>query len=455
MKRAVILGAGISGLSLAWFLKKKYRDDLEIALIEKSGKTGGWIRSPTVDGFLFEQGPRSCRIHSNGIETLQLVEQLGLTDEVLLANPYAHKKFLYENRQLQGLPTGLISLIGSPFFYPLIKALWNDWRAPKGSGKDETIHSFISRRLGSEIADRLMDPMVSGIYAGDIRQLSMQSCFREMFNNEHRYGSLVRSFFAKKDGSTGSYSPFIKGLQKHSLFTLKNGMETLTHALARSLHKEIRLNTAATALQVDKNGISVKLSDGTRIEADYLFSCLPAYALGSLLPEKFSDISKQLFSIPYASVGTVNLGYRTSVLNNTGFGYLIPTRESEFALGVVWDSSVFPQQNGLSHTRMTVMLGGAQKKEIEGMNEGDIVEQALSLVKRHLKITVPPDAVLPNIAQAAIPQYLVGHQDKMDLLVQELSKHIPGLTCLGSAFYGVSVNDCIAHARKTAENESK
>lgn len=425
MKKVAILGAGISGLALGWYLKKRWGKELDLTLYEKSGRPGGWIRTSREQGFLFEHGPHSCRTRGSGIETLKLSEALCLQEQVIGADPAAHRRFIYRHGALQEVPGSFFSLLLSPWFKEIVKAVWKDLREPVSTFGEESIHAFISRRLGSTIADELFDPLTKGIYAGDPRHLSMQACFPQFTRLEKEHGGLVKGLFKRPRVSQQTLSPFVKKMGKAGMFSFKRGMQTLTDALAEHLAPHIRYHTPMQTLD------SAELC-----AADQIFCALPAAEAARLLPS-----IPELQSLTCASIGVVHVGYKQPVLKRKGFGYLIPTLEQEDLLGVIWDSSVFPEQNrDKGETRLTVMLPLKKDK--------DLVALALEGLQRHLGIDVSPAALNMHKAEQAIPQYTIGHLGRIETIESKLPKKI---TLLGCSYRGVSISDCILEARLLAD----
>jgi len=422
MKHVVILGAGISGLAAGWFLKQKY-PSLAITILEKSSRCGGWIQTMKSEEFLFELGPRSCRPSQC---TLKLIQDLHIESEVLTGHPQANRRYLYRHQTLQAMPTSLASLLKSSLFPMILKGATKDLFARRSDQEDETIESFVSRRLGAQIANELFDPLTSGIYAGDIKQLSMKACFPQIYQWENTNRSLIKGALLSKKRQE-PMTPFEQQVSKGALFSFKKGMQTLTDTLANRLERSIWLDTSVHSLPFDK--------------ADHVISALPAQAIGNLLSKEHPEVAQLLNTFRSQSVTVVNLGYRKPVLNREGFGYLIPSLENEEILGVVFDSSVFPDQS--TGTRLTVMIRGQVNNP---------VDVAMRSLNKHLKIETTPDVYHVHKAQHAIPQYLVGHLDKVSK-IQELikEKQLP-LSLLGSTFKGVSVNDCIANAYQLVSN---
>jgi protoporphyrinogen/coproporphyrinogen III oxidase len=421
--KIVILGAGISGLAAGWFLKQKYGKAVDITILEKSSRVGGWIQTEQKEGFLFEKGPRSCRTQGNGRATLELIESLGLQKEVVVAHTSAHQRYLYHNCQLHPFPTSFLKFPFSPLMKGWLKAAWRDWSLSGTSSQDQTIEAFFHRHIGPEWTERFIDPLVAGIYAGDISKLSVKSCFPLFFQWEEQYGSLLKGAI-RSPKKKSSLSSFVTEMEKKSLFSFKTGMETLPRALAQQLEAEIRLNAEVMEIQEEK----VLLSDGQWMESDIVISTLPP---------------QELY---YATVAIVNFGFHKQVLNRSGFGYLIPRKEKEQALGVVFDSCVFPEQS--QGTRLTVMLGGTRHPEVANWNDHQCLSIAKETIDRHLGVSMVPDCYSITIAKKAIPQFEVGH----DEWIKKMRMNQKRVYRIGSAFSGVAVNDCIAEAKKLADN---
>ena len=447
MKNIVILGGGITGLSLLWNLKKHHGKNASIALLEKTSRVGGWIRTLNKDGFLFERGPRSCRTNGYGKATLQLIEELGLQDQVIAADASAHQRFLYLDKRLQKVPSGFISALFSPLTRKIIPGLINEWRVPASNKEDESIHAFFTRRFGLEITNTFVDALTTGIYAGNVHDLSVKSCFPQFFKWEQQHGSLIKgalfgSFFSKKE----TPSLFVKKMNTASLFSFKEGMETLPKALAHHLKNHILTDHEVTGLHFHARGVELRLVNGKIIEADQVYSTLPANALSSLIRPHHRQAAELLDSITASSVAVVSLGYRQKVLSHSGFGYLVPSKEKENILGMVWDSCVFPEQAEYNEeTRLTVMIGGTRMLDFPQWNASDFLNCALEAIANHLQIQVPPDAVDVHIARYAIPQYIVGHEQNKIAVHAAMKELSPFFKVLGSSFDGVAVNECIAH----------
>lgn len=449
----VILGGGISGLSLAWYLQEKYKNKAQITILEKSNHVGGWIRSTENQGFLFEQGPRSCRPFGSGVETLALLDQLGLREKIILADPSAQKRYLYRRNELYQIPNNFLDFITKPSLWHHLACFLKELFIPVNNDKEENIREFFVRRFNVEIADDFIDPFISGIFAGDIGNLSLKSCFPQLYEWEKQSGSIIKGALLSKKIKSGEFDKsFIRNVQRSKLFSLQGGLAVLIEKLAERLSANIKLEAELHSISFHKDRISLELKTG-KIETDYLFSTIPSMNLAPLLQSHDDHLAKALHTIPLAPIATVNVGYKNQILKNKGFGYLIPSKEKEKVLGVLWDSLIFPQNNRHpKETRLTVMIGGSKMKDFSHYSEQEFINFALDALKRQMDIDCVPDAISCHIAHHAIPQYLVGHSDKVAFIEGAAKELSPRFTILGNSFYGVSVNDCIANARKVANN---
>ncbi len=383
MKKVIIIGAGISGLAAGWYHKQKGHD---VTILEKSGRVGGWLRSSMHDGFLFENGPRGFRSIGKGKRTLELVNELGLEKELIAADTNARKRYLGLNGKLRTPNLFLMLQKG------LVWALLNDLCSSPIKKEDETIGDFSRRRLNKKITETFLDPIVKGIFGGDLNELSVRSCFPTLWEA----GSFIRC----------------PREEKANLFSFKNGMETLPKALAE--HLDVQLNTPV--IGIEKEGVILK--DRT-LEADHIIAAVPAYALTPHDP------------FTYATLTTVSLGWNKPLLRKKGFGFLIPASK---VMGMTWDSTIFPEQNVGEQTRVCVMIQGS-----------GTLDMALETVQKYLGIDTPPDARLVSRAERAIPQYILGHHKRL----KHFEKQIPA-ELIGNCYTGVGVNDCIEAAWQSA-----
>lgn len=402
MKKIIILGAGITGLAAGWFHKQKGN---HVTIIEKGSRTGGWIRSTYENGFLFEQGPRGFRPSGKGKRTLDLVKELGIDNQLLAADKGARERYLILNQRLCRLSFSLLLRKG------LLRAFFRDLCTPPSEKEDETIADFCRRRFNKTLTHTFVDPLVKGIFGGDLEKLSMKSCFPLMWDAEKK-GAVFLNLKRDKDKPAAS------------LYSFKEGMETLPKMLTEKMQGHILLNK--TVVRLDQQGVT--LSDGTYLEAHGIIAAIPAYAL--------SELTGSEDPFTYASLTTINLGWNDSLLTKKGFGFLVPSQERERLLGITWDSNIFPGQNQGNQTRLCAMFP-----------EKATLDQALEVTEKYLGIKKPPDAFLIHEAKEAIPQYLLGQQKRLETF----RNHFP-FKLIGNCYNGVGVNDCIEAAWKSAQS---
>lgn len=457
-----IIGGGISGLSAAYYLSKWKH--AKILLFEASNCLGGWINSLRLeDGSIFERGPRSIRgIGRAGYNTLELADELGLTDNVIpvpKTSPAAKNRYIYVNGQLFVMPNSLTSVFfrHPPFTKPLfLHGLMEPFQR-RSTTDDESVDSFFRRRCGNDIAKFAADPLCRGVFAGDSKTLSMRSCFPIFYNFEKNYGSIVLGSMFQPQDKTILKSELIKKFrtEKWSMWSLKDGLqglpEAINHYLRNSSSVEIHLQRVCTS--TDFTGKNVKVNFGSdSVKVDHVISALPSYELSKLVSVKHRELGNLLQDIEFASVAVVNLQYRSNVFGIEGFGHLIPSHELPSVLGVIYESCSFPQHNGLDNsTRITVMLGGAWFDEmfgnIETCDVNKITDLAVETVSKQLHISERPYRVMPHIHKKCIPQYRVGHWKTIDQIMTYINGNQLPLTLIGASYKGVSVNDCIYNTR--------
>lgn len=401
MRKVVILGAGISGLAAAWFLKKRFGNTIELTLHEKTERAGGWIQTHQIEGFLFEGGPRGFRPKGKGAATLELVQELGLTPSLVPANPFARNRYLLLSGKLT--PFGLPLLLKQG----LITALLRDLFTPRQTSEDETIDAFFRRRFNAHFAENLMNPLTTGIFGGTSSALSMRSCFPKVWEFEQTNGSVVKGFWKRSKGEQKK--------NKTPLYSFTEGMEMLPKTLAQRLEEHIVYNSAP---------------DLHNLDADLVLAAIPAPSLAAML-----NLDSPLQCL---TLSTVSLGWEGSLLKKPGFGFLIPEKEGSPILGMTWDSEIFPHHNIKEQTRLCVMIRG------EG-EEKQLLQTALESVKRYLNLSRPPDAALIRCAKQAIPQYTLHHHARIQSFLSSLPPHVHPL---GTSYHGVGVNDCIDAAAR-------
>ncbi len=449
MDRIAIVGGGVSGLSLAYFILSR-DPSADVVVFESEQRLGGKIWTDRSEGFLCEGGVNGFL--DNRPKTLALSSMVKLSP--LRSHDASRKRFIFSDRKLQGLPespaafllSGLLSIPGRlrVMAEPFIKG------DPR---EEETLASFARRRLGREAYEKLIDPMASGIYAGNPETLSLRACFSKVYDLEKNYGGLIRGMIGlqrakKKAGSSETVGAGPGGV----LTSFYNGMAEMVDALRTVLGERVR--TGFKAVSVDRTGAGYHLhfADGSSIEAGSVILAAPAYAAAEILKAADARLSRVISGISYPSLSVVCFGYRREKVQASldGFGFLVPSREKRQILGTLWDSSIFPNRAPEGYVLLRSMVGGARASLLARESDPKIIASVRSEMADIMGITEAPDFVRIYRHEMAIPQYTVGHLDRMKEIDSLLSKY-PGLLVTGNAYRGIGVNDCIENSWKLAE----
>ncbi|MFO7693476.1 MAG: protoporphyrinogen oxidase [Vicinamibacterales bacterium] len=451
MKRIAIVGAGIAGLATAHELTRQGARErgVDVVVLERSARPGGNIRTDLVDGYLCEWGPNGFL--DNAPATLDLVAQLGLTERLHVSADAARKRFMYRRGRLHRLPEGPAAFVTSGLLSARgkLRVAAEPFARRRPAG-DETIHAFASRRIGREAADILIDAMVSGVFGGDARALSLRACFPKMWDMETEYGGLVKALLAKRRAGRMSSRDGV-GTPLGRLTSFRGGTEELAAALAARLGSGLRLSAPVSAIsRPGRYRIAIEHQDP--IEADAVVLAAGAEASASHLDRLDPALADDLRTIPSAPMVVVCLGYRFDGLGTSldGFGFLVPRGQGPRALGALWDSSVYPGRAPEGHGLIRVMLGGAHDLAAIGMADDEAVDVARASLAAAMGLEAEPVFVRVFRHPVGIPQYTVGHLDRLARIEQGLVRH-PGLAVAGNAYRGVSINNCVAEAGPLAK----
>jgi len=431
----IVIGAGISGLTVAHILARAAK---EVLVLEESSHAGGKIVTNREEGYLLESGPNSLRVENQ--ETIGLIEELGLTERMIDANPTSKKRYvLIKSRWIQ-LPRNPLEAITTPLLSIAGKLrILLDPFVPKTNFDDESAASFVLRRLGQEILDYGADPFITGIFAGDAEKLSMKHAFPTMWQAEQKYGSLLKGLTKGRKGRS-------KDRIKPKVISFPEGLSELPTALRGMLGDRLQLHSGAIGIERSAHGFCVTSSSG-RFETSKIIFALPAYDVAPIVRKFSSELSKQLLEIPYPPVAVVFLGYAENQFANIpeGFGGLIPSKENRNILGIIFSSSNFPNRAPEGHLLLTVLMGGAKKQEIANWEENRILESAISEVWELLKPMGEPAFQRVNVWKHAIPQYNIGYGAVLGAIERAESEN-PGLHFIGNYRGGISLGACIKNA---------
>ena len=452
--QALVVGAGISGLTAAYALQKS---GISTLVFEAASRPGGVIQSLQRDGYLLECGPQSF---SGNTSVTTICRDLEILDQRILADPKAPRYVLIDGK-LKNVPMGP-GLLVSPFLgggtrIAILRDLFGKSHAPE---PDESVADFIRRKFSPTLLDRLVGPFVSGVYAGDPEKLSLRSAFPVLYEAEAASGSILRGAFAvmKQRKAESGTAP----REKPTLQTFRQGNETLIRALAKKLGDHLVCDIEVTSIEPLDPGREAKAPrflvylrtprGDEKIEAERIILATSPKAAGKLLSSLNPSFETQLDPVDYAAVGVVSLGYRKQDVGNAlaGFGFLVPRSSGLNVLGTVWNSSLFPGRAPEGHALLTSFVGGATNPRMIQKS----AEELVALVHREIRplLSIRKEPVFSNVTTwlRALPQYNLGHKARLEA-IEKLRAGFPGLHLVGNYLNGPAIGTCIEHALKVAD----
>ncbi len=450
MVDVVVVGAGISGLSAAFFLKEKgYR----VMIVEKESRVGGNIRSERRQGFLIEYGPNSILETTPALGTL--IDAAGLRERVIYAGETAKKRYILRDRRLQPLPTSLPAFIKTELFSGRAKRrlLREPFIKPYSGEDDESLAAFVVRRLGQEFLDYAINPFVAGVYAGAPERLSVRHGFPKLYQLEQKYGSLIRGTIGgmrerKRSGETAK--------DRARMLSFEEGLSQLTDTLGERLKESLQRQAELTHVDARRDGVWLKYKQKGREQAVYaghLLFTVPAQAYNHLPLTLGSDFMQKLKEIYYPPVSMVFLGYDSIAphVPRDGFGFLVPAREKRRILGTLWNSSIFRGRAPEKGMALTTFVGGSRQPEMAKQSS----EELINLVKEELRdimgLNSEPAYAFVKPWPRAIPQYVPGYGAVLEAM-EAFEKKNPRLHLAGNFRNGISVADCIKQSWQLSEN---
>ncbi len=456
---SIIIGAGIAGLVAAHHLQRLGKS---ILLLESSDHAGGVIKSLEADGFLIERGPNSLR---GTTEFLDLLDELELQNELVTGDAKA-PAYVYADGKLQAVPmsppalikTRLIStgakfrLLGEPFI-----------KARREAG-EESVASFIERRLGAEILDRLVSPFVSGVYAGDVEQLSVQASFSRLPEFEAAGGSILRGAVRALRSAPRDKEKPKRSLRPYRLCSFRRGLEELPRQLARRLGESLLTEARVTRISELKDATSAPRfaiayehqGNNQTAVAKTLVIATPAYAAATLLRDCAPEVAALVADVPYASLASVPLGYREEQLARPldGFGFLAPRSAGLRTLGSVWNSYLFPDRAPDGWVCLTNYIGGATDPEAITLSDEELIRTVHEDLQKVIGIKGEPRRLPISRHQRALPQYVLGHAARITAVEQALQNR-QGLFLSGNYLRGISLGDSIKQARQVGQQAAQ
>ena len=447
--RAAIVGGGITGLATAAWLEHDHGID-DFVILEASSRAGGKIRSELDAGLTLEWGPQGFL--DNSPDTLELATIQALEDQLVRADEAAADRFILRDGRLRQVATSPVGFMLSSVL-PLsgrLRLLGEPFASPH-PGHDETVFEFASRRIGRQAAEILVDAMVTGVFAGDSRKLSLAATFPKMAAMESEHGSLTRAMFAKmrEARKTGTHSAGPAG-PGGTLTTFSGGMVRLTDRLAETSGDRLLLKRPLQTLERKGPMHILNTEDGV-IEAETVLLALPAERAARLMTELAPEAVAPLAATPTAPIAVVMLGYNNPDAFGrpvSGFGFLVPRGEDEALLGTLYCHDIFPGQAPDGWLFLRAMAGGARSPDAVRLDDDALTNRVRASLARVFGADPDPDRVWIVRWEQGISQYTVGHLDRV--AAAEAATRKAGIELAGSPYRGISVNDCIKQARAAA-----
>jgi protoporphyrinogen/coproporphyrinogen III oxidase len=433
--RIGIVGAGISGLATAFWLQRE-RPDWPLTVFEAAAAPGGALHTEVVEGFRFEAGCNGFL--TNKPDSLDLVRASGAADLLMESSAAARKRFVYTG-ELHALPesprafltTRLLSTAGK------LRVAGELFVRPRRDGVDETLEEFGYRRLGREFTDVFLGAMTAGIYGSTPARLSVAAAFPLIAALERDYGGLFRGMIAKRKRGAGPGGV---------LTSFRGGVSTFIDHLARSVRADWRYGTAVESIERAGAGFRIH-ARGTVTDVDRVVVATPAYVATQQLAGLDAELTRSLARIEYSPIAVVGFGYRGLADPLDGFGLLTTAAAHLPVLGVLWDSSIFPDRAPPGGKILRTMLGGQRNPELARLDEALLVARAREGILRSMGVDATPDVVYVHRWERGIPNYGPGHLATVAAIDAAVARH-PGLAVIGNAYHGVAMNDCCRNGRE-------
>ncbi len=450
MARVVVVGAGISGLSLAWYLRR-LRPEWELVILEGGDRCGGKVFTVEEEGFIIERGVNGFLDNKPG--TLDLASALEVP--LYVSSDAARRRFIVKRGRLVPLPESPGAFLKSPLLSPggKLRLLMEPFVPKRSSASDESLASFARRRLGNQALQWLIDPMATGIYAGDPQRLSLRSCFPRIHELEQDYGSLFKAMFAlkrkaRKEGKKGPGAG-----PGGTLTSFEAGMGQMIAALQSHFRDCIKLGSPVEEVVPSSDGgWEVNTASGESLRATHVVLAAPAHDVAEMAGGSLNGLSSLAAEVEYPPVAVIAIGLKKGRLKAplNGFGFLAPGCERRQILGALWDSAIFPNRAPEGYELIRVLVGGARNPDIVSLEDVCLLDVVLKELKDLMGLDARPDFTAVYRWERAIPQYNVGHAT-LEEDVNRFLKRNPGLYVRCNWMGGVSFNDCIANSRRLAE----
>lgn len=461
-KQVVIIGGGITGLSTAYYLQKQAREQqlpLEIKLVEASPRLGGKMQTFAKDGYVIERGPDS--IIERKQSAARLAKEVGMEDKLL--NNATGKSYILVNDRLYSMPGGAIMGIPTeigPFVTTGLFSIAGKMRAaadfilPKSnSAGDQSLGQFFRRRLGDEVVENLIEPLLSGIYAGDIDNMSLLSTFPQFYEAEQKYRSLVIGM--KKMAPRRTKSPQTNK-KKGAFIAFREGLQSFVNAIEEKL-EPVSILKGCRVDKINKKeiGYDIRLKDGEVLYADSIVMAVPHQTVHAILPEY--EFLKDFEHVPSTSVATVTLGFPKEAVEKDidGTGFVVSRNGDYTITACTWLHKKWPHSTPEGKVLLRCYVGRPGDETVVDLSDDEIVKIVLDDLSKTMNISMEPELAVITRWKNAMPQYTVGHKERVERATKGLLEELPGVFMAGSSFKGLGIPDCIDQGEEAVEKVLK
>ncbi len=461
--RITIVGSGVSGLAAAYRLKELSQErgiDIQIQVLEASPEVGPAIMTTHREGFLLESGPDSFITEKPW--AMDLCKRLGIETEVISTQNQFRKSYVVRNKALLPVPEGfylmapvkISSFLSSKIFSLMGKTrMVLEYLIPKKkSDKEESLTQFIHRRFGKEALERIVQPMISGVYAADPDQLSLRATFPKFLEMEKKYGSVIRGLRKKRREESSEKASGAR----YSLFaSFKGGMRTLVDALVKALGS-MMIRTECCVEKIEKKTGStswqVYLKGGEVLDTDYVVLALPANRCSEILKSVDLSLVDELSEFSFGSVATVNLAYAREDIKHSldGFGFVVPAAENIPLVGCTFSNVKYEGRAPKGFALLRAFVGGVQKPDCLNMSDEALESLAHEELSKLLGIKKKPHLSQIGRYDKVMPHYYLGHLERVERIEKRVSRH-EGLSLVGNSYRGVGIPDAIHSGEQAAE----
>lgn len=469
MPRVIIIGGGIAGLAAAVHLKsgaKAYGKTVDVLLLEKNNRIGGKIFTEKHDNYLIEGGPDSFLPEK--VWSVNLARHLGLESEMLPSNDQFKGTFIYSRGRLHSLPEGVMLMVPTSF-WPMAKSHLITWPGkirmgmelfmPKRKSRDdESLASFVTRRLGRECLEKIAEPLVAGIHTSNPDNMSVLATFPRFVQMEQKSGSLIHGMISamkSRPHATLSGPPSKAVSPRMTYFmSFKNGMQTLSQTCANHIGRDsIRLNAGVSAVAPKGKGYAVILENGETLESDHVMMAPAAYDSAEMINEMDASLAAQLNTIEWSSSATVSIAFKKEDVRVPlkGFGFIVPRVEGRRINAATYSSIKWSFRAPDDTIMVRVFIGGGHHEElVHELDDAGMVSMVLDELDTILGLKA--NALFSKVYRwyRGMPKYTVGHLERISLVDRMLATH-PGLHLIGCSYKGIGIGDCVHEAQIAAE----